>query len=487
MNKSPKVSVLIPSYNLGLFIAQTLDSVLAQDFQDWECIIEDDGSTDNSCDIIAEYVAKDARFAAIVKLTNEGQNKTANNLVAAAHSEYLCCLPADDTIAPDKLSKQVAYLDAHPECGIVFGQPRFINSGGPFKYPQNGIEDIGANSRDGWKERLRGGNCLFIATSMHRRALHDELGKFDEALSMLADLEWYLRILDKHDIHVIEEPLATIRLRDNAANLSAMTPKRAETHSDELEIVRARHFKVDPKKVKFMLATPFYDVKGFSPYIMSLVQTITTLVSAKIPFEYIELSGDSYVWRARNLLAERFMNSDCTHLVFLDSDQSWDVNSFLRLIRADADIVGGAYPTKNNWEHYSVTIHTDENGIPDVNNAGLIRGQKVPTGFMKIKREVFERLRTAYKEDWYWETSGEGMLRKMWNYFGHKIIDHVAYGEDISFCKRCEFLGIKLYVEPRLNINHIGTKTWTGNYHEFLCKQPGGSNDPARNQLKEAA
>ena len=482
----PKVSVCIPSFNLAPFIGETIESVLAQTWQDFEILIEDDGSTDNSLEVIGKYL-HDPRIVLLARTENKGQNFTTNELVKRARGDYICCLPADDTIQPDKLEKQIAYLDANPACGIVFGHPRFINSGGPFKYPQEGIEDIANNTRLDWLERFRQANCLFIATSMYRRSLHEDLGYFSEELSLLADLEWYIRILQKHDLHVVQEHMATVRMRDNAANLSALTPARAEAHSDELEIVRERHYKVDPKKVKFMLATPFYDVKGFSPYIMSLVQTITTLVSAKIPFEYIELSGDSYVWRARNLLAERFLNSDCTHLIFLDSDQSWDVNSFLRLLRADADIVGGAYPTKNNWEHYSVTVYTDENGIPEVNEGGLIRGQKVPTGFMKIKREVFERLRAAYKEDWYWEGGNSGSIRKMWNYFGHKIIDHVAYGEDISFCKRCEFLGIELYVEPRCTINHIGTKTWTGNYHEFLCRQPGGSKDPKLTLVKEAA
>ncbi len=478
----PKVSICIPSYNLAGFIERTIDSVLNQTFTDWELLIEDDGSSDGSVELLKKYV--DQGVSIVFKDKNEGQNKTTNNIVQRAKGEYICLLPADDFWVADKLEKQVAWLDANPDCGIVFGHPRFINSGGDFKYPQEGIEDIKNNTRFDWQERFRQGNCFFIATSMYRRSLHDELGYFSEELDLLADLEWYVRIIKAHDLHIIEEHMATIVMRDNAGNLSALTPARAEAHSDELEVIRERHYKVDPSKVKFMLATPFYDVKGFSPYIMSLVQTITTLTTAKIPFEYIELSGDSYVWRARNLLAERFLNSDCTHLIFLDSDQGWDVNSFLRLLRADADVVGGAYPTKNNWEHYSVTIHTDENGIPDVNEAGLIRGQKVPTGFMKIKREVFERLRSAYKEDWYWETNGGGMIRKMWNYFGHKIIDHVAYGEDISFCKRCEFLGIELYVEPRCTISHIGTKTWVGCFHDYLCRQPGGSADP---KLLEAA
>src|SRR5689334_18078442 len=107
----PKVSVLIPSYNLAEYIGATIQSVLDQSFTDFELIIEDDGSTDNSLDVIRPFLA-DERVALIVKAKNEGPNKTTNNLIEAAHGEYVCCLPADDVIAPDKLAKQVAYLDA---------------------------------------------------------------------------------------------------------------------------------------------------------------------------------------------------------------------------------------------------------------------------------------------------------------------------------------------------------------------------------------
>lgn len=478
----PKVSVLIPSYNLADTITETIESVQAQSFEDWELIISDDGSTDNSLEVIQPFLS-DARITLMIRTENKGQNYTTNELVKAATGEYLCCLPADDLIEPEKLQKQVEYLDANPDCGIVFGLPRFFTENGPCKYPHEGIENIRNMSRQDWQRRFRMSNCLFIATSMHRRSLHDEIGLFSEDLHLLADLEFYIRVTQKHDIHVLQEPMARIRTRKNRDNLSYMTPENVERHCDELDVVRERHYKVDPKKFKVMLATPFYEVKGYSPYIVSLVQTVTTLTAAKIPFEYVELSGDSYVWRARNLLAERFLNSDCTHLFFLDSDQGWTVDSFLRVLRADADIVGGAYPTKNNWESYSAIPlgmgDADGNAIPDCKDNGLIPAGRLPTGFMKIKREVFEKIKAENPTEWYWE-SNSGSMRKVHDYFGHIRLEHVAYGEDISFNIRCEHAGFDLWIEPRCDISHIGVKTWIGNFHEYLTKQPGGSNDPER-------
>lgn len=482
----PKVSVAIPSHNLGFCIAETIQSVLNQTFQDFEILIEDDASTDDSVAVISAF--NDPRIKFTVKTENEGANRTTNNLMRRASGEYVCALPADDVWEPEKLAKQVAYLDATPECGIVFGWPRFMDQrGAPLKYPQAGIEDIGNDTRAHWRARFQGGNCLFIATSMYRRALHDTLGYYAEELAILADLEWYIRVVKDNDLHIVQEPLARVRLRDNNANLSAPSSKTIEKSCDELDLIREKHWPIDPEKKKYLFATPFYDVKGFSPYILSMFQTVYALARhTKVEFEYNELSGDSYVWRARNLLAERFLLSDCSHMIFIDSDHAWSLEAIMRLLKADADVVGGAYPTKNAWERYSVVVYTDEKGIPETRPDGLIRAQKVPTGFMKIKRTVFERLKKAYPDNWYWEGGGDGgSPRKMYDYFGHLTLNHVKLGEDVSFCKRWEMIGGEIYVEPRCDIDHIGTKTWKGNYHNFLLRQPGGSHDP-KNAVNDA-
>src|SRR5690348_6737050 len=124
----PKVSVCIPSFNLAPFIAETIHSVLVQTFTDFELLIEDDGSTDNSVAVISQF--QDPRIKVVAKLHNEGQNQTTNNLVKRATGEYIACLPADDVWAVDKLEKQVSYLDAHPECGLVFSRPEAIGMDG---------------------------------------------------------------------------------------------------------------------------------------------------------------------------------------------------------------------------------------------------------------------------------------------------------------------------------------------------------------------
>ena len=218
--------------------------------------------------------------------------------------------------------------------------------------------------------------------------------------------------------------------------------------------------------MKLMIATPFYENKGYSPYIVSMFQTVYMLArQSNLEFEFVELSGGSYIDHNRNLLADKFIKSDCTHLFFVDSDQSWDLTSFLNVVKADKDIVGAAYPVKNNWEQYGITIHTHDDGTPIVNEDGLIKAEKVPTGFMKIKKEVFEKIKAANPTDWYYEKN-----EKLHNFFGHLTIDHIRYGEDISFGIRWQSIGGEIWLEPRCSIGHHGVNSWHGNYHEYLLK-----------------
>ena len=474
-----KVSVCIPSFQYPR-VVETIRGVVAQTFQDWELLIEDDGSKDETPQILTALVAElnDPRISLNLKAVNEGQNKTTNNLMHRATGDYICPLPCDDLFAPDKLAKQVAYLDANPDCGIVFGQPRFItHDGKPYKYPHDGIENIGNKTNSAWARIFQSGNVFFIATCMYRRSLHEKYGYFSEGLPLLADLEWYIRISKDNRIHVIEEPMATITLRKDNGNLSSMTADNVQKMSDEQFKILERHWPVDRTKRKVYFATPFYELKGYSPYIRSIFQTVYALARhTTMEFDFLERSGDSYVWRARNMLADAFMRTNGTHLFFIDSDHGWSLEALMRVLHADKDIVCGTYPMKNGWDQYAGTPYTDEYGNQEVEKeTGLIRAHSAPTGFMKIKREVFERLQKAYPHNWYFDTDENGITRKFYDYFGHMTDKHVKMGEDISFVRRWQLAGGDVWIEPRCDIQHCGYKIWEGNYHVYLMKQPGGA------------
>lgn len=121
MNKTitPIISIIIPCYNGEQFLHETLDCLKKQTIDEWECIIVNDGSTDNSLTIAREYEAKDARYRVIDKV-NEGVPIARNVAIVAAEGKYILPLDADDLIAPSYVEKAVDYLERHPETKLVY-------------------------------------------------------------------------------------------------------------------------------------------------------------------------------------------------------------------------------------------------------------------------------------------------------------------------------------------------------------------------------
>jgi glycosyltransferase involved in cell wall biosynthesis len=132
----PKVSVLTTLYNKGAFVEEAVRSVLASSFTDFELIVVDDASTDGGAEAVAAIA--DPRIKLLRSQRNMGRPKAANRGMEAAQGEYLAVLDADDRMAPDRLAKQVAFLDAHPEVGAVGSRlPAFGGDGRTFAMPSD--------------------------------------------------------------------------------------------------------------------------------------------------------------------------------------------------------------------------------------------------------------------------------------------------------------------------------------------------------------
>src|SRR5215471_3351125 len=127
-NHTPKVSVVLSSYNHAKYLRQSIDSVLSQDFSDFELIIWDDASTDNSWEIISSY--KDGRIRAFRNETNRFIDHFRQAISEVARGEYIAIHHSDDIWDPEKLNKQVAVLDANPFYGAVFTWVQIIDEDG---------------------------------------------------------------------------------------------------------------------------------------------------------------------------------------------------------------------------------------------------------------------------------------------------------------------------------------------------------------------
>jgi glycosyltransferase involved in cell wall biosynthesis len=119
------VSIIIPCYNYGWLLAETLDSVLAQTHQQWECIIIDDGSVDTTRAVAESYGRRDARFRYVYQ-TNAGMSAARNRGLLMAKGDYIQFLDADDLLAATKLAIQIQVLTDHPEFDLVYGSVRYF-------------------------------------------------------------------------------------------------------------------------------------------------------------------------------------------------------------------------------------------------------------------------------------------------------------------------------------------------------------------------
>src|SRR5215207_6745619 len=148
----PSVSVIIPAYNHEKFVAECIQSVLNQTFQDFEIIITDDASTDRTVEIIESF--DDSRIKLFKHSKNQGVSIAANNCILHAGGRYIAWLSTDDAWYPEKLEIQVRYLDEHPEIGGAFGKAAWIDESGNLitdnSFPYLDVFNVPNRSRVEW-------------------------------------------------------------------------------------------------------------------------------------------------------------------------------------------------------------------------------------------------------------------------------------------------------------------------------------------------
>ena len=129
MNASPLISIVTPNYNCAKFISETIESVLAQDYQNWEMLIQDDCSSDKSYQIALEYAKQDSRIKVERNESNSGAAVTRNNAIRRSQGEYLAFLDSDDLWLPNKLSKQLKFMMDN-DCDFSFTKYEHMDEDG---------------------------------------------------------------------------------------------------------------------------------------------------------------------------------------------------------------------------------------------------------------------------------------------------------------------------------------------------------------------
>lgn len=208
----PKVSILMGIYNCAPTLREAIDSILAQTFADWELILCDDGSTDDTYAIADEYRRKDPeRFVLLQNEKNMGLNHTLNRCLQAARGEYCARMDGDDVSLPDRLEKEAAFLDTHPEYAIVSTPMIFFDESGDW----GRCHSIEVPRKEDF---IHHSPVHCHAPCMIRREAYLDVGGYTEDLRMLRfeDVNlWYKLYAKGYTGFNLEEPL--YKMRDDHA------------------------------------------------------------------------------------------------------------------------------------------------------------------------------------------------------------------------------------------------------------------------------
>lgn len=203
------VSIVVPLHNQAHYIIDCLRSIYEQSFQDWNCIIVDDGSTDKSKVVACEFIKVDPRFR-LISQRNRGVSVARNVGIAATKSEYILPLDADDMIAPTYLEKTIREFENKPEVKLVYtGCYLFGLVEGLFDLPN-------------YSFRLLLSRNMITATALYRRVDFDATSGYDPKLRVgLEDWDYWLTLLDKDSIVLkVDEQLFKYRQRKDSRNSS---------------------------------------------------------------------------------------------------------------------------------------------------------------------------------------------------------------------------------------------------------------------------
>lgn len=236
MNGNHLVSIACRCYNAEQTIAKSIESVLAQTYQNWELVICDDNSTDNTQSIIESF--NDSRIKYYRNSENIGVNGNLNKVLSLCEGEYICILDGGDLYLPNKTELQVKYLNEHEDCGAVFSYIYSEN-----KQIEKVLDKLINNPSGTREEMLRkiflSENFLAFPTEMFRR---EHIMNFPESIIATGDCNFHINILFNSKIKVLEIPLVEYQF-DGKNNVSTWV-------TDELinaeNIYMLRHFSQMP-------------------------------------------------------------------------------------------------------------------------------------------------------------------------------------------------------------------------------------------------
>ena len=216
MEKSKKnisVSVVIPAYNCEATLEESVESILRQTYKDFEVIIVNDASTDGTLKKAMKMADGDSRIKVISQKANGGVGAARERGIRESFGKYICWQDADDISLPDRIEKQLAFLETHPKVGVVGGFIQFFDETG------NGVIREYAELDDELRRKIFRYNPVAQPASMFRRECFDKVGYYDKNLLVAEDLDMLFRVGEAYEFGNVQQ--IVLKYRQSSSSLTA--------------------------------------------------------------------------------------------------------------------------------------------------------------------------------------------------------------------------------------------------------------------------
>ena len=285
----PTVSVIIPIYNSSKWIEKTIESVLCQTYGDLETVIVDDGSTDDTAEIVKKYKNRAVRY---FYQKNKGVSAARNKGIEVAGGKYIALLDHDDLWMPEKIEKQLHIFNNKPDTGLVYSDAFVIDENGRVLYRV--FEKLEPHSGKIYRNLFLV-NFIPCLTAVIPKRVFEDVGLFPEEYTMAEEYDLFLRIAEKYKIEYVKEPLAKYRVHGE----SISSRKFVLGYTERIDIIEKMIKNKSPmipvvgeKPVRETLAYCYY---GISKTDFFEGKTAECRINLKKSFEYSRKNIKGYL------------------------------------------------------------------------------------------------------------------------------------------------------------------------------------------------
>lgn len=272
----PKVSVIVPTFNSGIYVKETLLSILAQSYQDFEIIVVDDASTDNTAEVVKSLNSDKINYISLPE-NHGGPSKARNIGIKNALGEYIAIFDSDDLMLPGRIRSVVSKMNESPEVGMVCTDAIKFDNNGDYAYNHlnkkhygrfNSLKTRCIDDRFYIIDKKKAFICLFYENFVQtssvtiRKKVFDEVGYFDESLTNADDLDMWFRISCCYDLGYLDEICVRYRIREGS-----ITTRAAKLGDNRIRVIRKMlEMPLDrnTQNQAHLLISEFYAEMGYS-------------------------------------------------------------------------------------------------------------------------------------------------------------------------------------------------------------------------------